>query len=86
MKLHAAGKVRHFGVSNYTPSQFDMLQTRLHQLTNGKLSLVTNQVEASVLELQCLYDGTFDQCQVSAEKFFCEIIVITIIRNTKCRP
>ena len=65
MRLHETGKVRHFGVSNFSPSQFDMLQTRLHQISNGKLSLVTNQVEVSLLELKCLYDGTLDQCQVN---------------------
>ena len=53
--LRAAGKVRHFGVSNFTPSQFEMLASRC--------SLVTNQVEASVLHTSALEDGTFDQCQ-----------------------
>lgn len=53
--LRAAGKVRHVGVSNFTPSQFAMLATRT--------KLVTNQVEASVLHLDPLDDGTFDQCQ-----------------------
>ena len=53
--LRAAGKVRHFGVSNFTPSQFAMLASRC--------TLVTNQVEASVLHMSPLDDGTFDQCQ-----------------------
>ena len=53
--LRAAGKVRHFGVSNFTPSQFAMLASRC--------TLVTNQVEASVLHTAPLDDGTFDQCQ-----------------------
>lgn len=52
--LRAAGKVRHFGVSNFTPSQFDML--------NSRIELVTNQVEASILHLPPFLDGTFDQC------------------------
>lgn len=55
--LHQAGKVRYFGVSNFTPSQFDLLQSRLDT------PLVTNQVEFSALHLDPLYDGTFDQLQ-----------------------
>jgi len=58
--LHQEGKVRDFGVSNFTPSQFALLQDRM--VANG-LSLVTNQVECSLLQLAPLYDGTFDQAQ-----------------------
>ncbi len=53
--LRRAGKVRHFGVSNFTPAQFEMLASRC--------TLVTNQIEASVLHLDPLDDGTLDQCQ-----------------------
>ena len=53
--LRQAGKVRHFGVSNFTPAQFEMLASRC--------TLVTNQIEASVLHLDPLDDGTLDQCQ-----------------------
>lgn len=52
--LKAAGKVQHFGVSNFTPSQLDYLR----QVT----PLVTNQVEASLLHTAPFFDGTFDQC------------------------
>ena len=55
--LLQSGKVRHFGVSNFTPSQFNLLQSRLDA------PLVTNQVECSVLELAPIFDGTFDQMQ-----------------------
>jgi len=55
--LHKAGKVKHFGVSNFTPFQFDLLQSRLN------FPLVTNQVEVSVLFMDTLHDGTLDQCQ-----------------------
>jgi predicted oxidoreductase len=51
------GKVRHVGVSNYTPSQLDLLQSRL------PLPLATNQLEMSLFEMGALYDGTLDQCQ-----------------------
>ena len=53
-QLRKAGKVRYFGVSNFTPSQFAML--------NSRTPLVTNQVEASLLHLAPFTDGTFDQC------------------------
>ena len=55
--LWAAGKVRHFGVSNFLPWQFHLLQSRLD------LPLVTNQIELSVLHLAALHDGTLDHAQ-----------------------
>lgn len=57
MDLHQSGKVRHFGVSNFTASQFTLLQSRL------PFSLVTNQLEISPLEQSSILDGTLDQCQ-----------------------
>ncbi|NWF70935.1 MAG: aldo/keto reductase [Chloroflexi bacterium] len=57
VELKQAGKVLHFGVSNFTPSQFDLLQARLD------FPLVTNQIEFSVLHLQPLHDGTLDHSQ-----------------------
>jgi predicted oxidoreductase len=54
-ELHRAGKVRHFGVSNFTPAQFELLSAR-H-------ALCTNQIELSPLHLDPLHDGTLDQCQ-----------------------
>lgn len=55
--LRDAGKVRHFGVSNFMPWQFHLLQSRLD------FPLVTNQIELSVLHLEPLHDGTLDQLQ-----------------------
>ena len=55
--LKDSGKVLHFGVSNFTPSQFSLLQDRL------PFPLVTNQVECSVLEFGVMHDGTLDQAQ-----------------------
>ena len=55
--LRRAGKVDEFGVSNFLPHQFDLLQSRLDQ------PLRTNQVEISLLRLNSLFDGTLDQCQ-----------------------
>ena len=54
-RLRTAGKVRHFGVSNFTPAQFALL--------NRRIELVTNQVEASPLHIAPFYDGTLDQAQ-----------------------
>ena len=54
-RLKASGKVKHFGVSNFTPAQFELL--------NRYTPLVTNQVEASLLHRHPIEDGTFDQCQ-----------------------
>lgn len=56
-RLRAAGKVLHFGVSNFTPSQFELLAARLD------FPLVTNEVQFSVLYLEPWYDGTLDLCQ-----------------------
>ncbi|WP_188566704.1 aldo/keto reductase [Undibacterium terreum] len=53
--LQQSGKVKHFGVSNFTTSQFDLLASRF--------PLVTNQIEFSVLHMAPLDDGTLDQCQ-----------------------
>jgi predicted oxidoreductase len=55
--LRQAGKVLHFGVSNFAPSQFDLLVSRLD------LPLVSNQVELSVLHMDALHDGTVGHCQ-----------------------
>jgi predicted oxidoreductase len=51
------GKVKHCGVSNFAPSQFDLLASRLD------IPLVTNQIEASVLHQSPFTDGTLDHCQ-----------------------
>lgn len=52
--LKKAGKIKAFGVSNFTPSQFDLL----HSYT----PLATNQIEVSLLHLNALDDGSLDQC------------------------
>ncbi|WP_297199447.1 aldo/keto reductase, partial [uncultured Pluralibacter sp.] len=55
--LHKSGKVHHFGVSNFTPSQFSLLQSRL------PFTLATNQLEISPVHQPLLLDGTLDQLQ-----------------------
>lgn len=53
-QLQREGKVRHFGVSNYTPAKFSMLQSYVNQ------SLITNQIEISPLHLAPFDDGSLD--------------------------
>jgi predicted oxidoreductase len=55
-QLHQAGKVRHFGVSNFLPSFVNALQSKL------RFRLVVNQVEIHLGRLAPFYDGTLDQC------------------------
>jgi predicted oxidoreductase len=54
--IHQAGKVRHFGVSNFRPSLVDAVQSAL------PFPLVSNQVQISLLRLDTFEDGTLDQC------------------------
>ena len=53
-KLKEQGKVLHFGVSNFTPAQFRMLQ---HYLD---FPLVTNQIEISLSRVEPFFNGDLD--------------------------
>jgi predicted oxidoreductase len=53
-QLREQGKVLHFGVSNFTSSQFELLQSNL------SFPLVTNQIELSLTEHSSMFDGTLD--------------------------
>lgn len=53
-RLKSQGKIKAFGVSNFSPSQFELL----HSFT----PLSTNQVEISLLHRHAFEDGTLDQC------------------------
>lgn len=52
--LKDQGKVRGFGVSNFSATQFEMLQACV------PFPLVTNQVEISLFNNKALFDGTVD--------------------------
>jgi predicted oxidoreductase len=54
-RLREQGKVRHFGVSNFSRHQFEAL--------NRRIALVTNQVEFSPLHTAPMFDETFDGLQ-----------------------
>lgn len=56
-KLKADGKIRAFGVSNFTPSQITLLDT--------KTRIEANQVEFSLSHTNPMYDGTFDDCIIN---------------------
>ncbi|WP_027376241.1 aldo/keto reductase [Kaistella palustris] len=51
--LREQKKVRHFGVSNFSPSQFELL--------NSCFPLITNQVEISLNHTEAFWNGTLDQ-------------------------
>lgn len=53
-QLKQEGKVLHFGVSNFTPSQFAMLQSFL------SFPLITNQIEISLSRVDSLFNGDLD--------------------------
>ncbi len=59
--LHKSGKVREFGVSNFSPAQVGMIQRTL--LKKLEQPLVSNQVEISLAKLDAFTDATLDQCQ-----------------------
>lgn len=50
-ELHAAGKVRHFGVSNHTVGQIELLRTAVTQ------PLVVNQMQLSLVHAPSLTEG-----------------------------
>ncbi|WP_229507365.1 aldo/keto reductase [Pseudoduganella rivuli] len=54
-RLREQGKVKHFGVSNFSRHQFEAL--------NRRIALATNQVEFSPLHLAPMFDETFDGLQ-----------------------
>lgn len=51
--LQKQGKIKHFGVSNFSPSQVDLI--------SDKITVSVNQVEFSLTHHQAMYDGTLDQ-------------------------
>lgn len=53
-RLRDAGKVRSFGVSNFTPSQIALIETAV--------AVEAHQFECSLTARQALYDGVLDDC------------------------
>jgi predicted oxidoreductase len=55
-ELKSSGKVKQFGVSNFTPSQVELI--------NSCVKVDCNQIEISPFELSSFTDGTLDQCML----------------------
>ncbi|WOH36319.1 aldo/keto reductase [Thalassotalea fonticola] len=55
-QLKRQGKVKHFGVSNFSPSQVSLLQAATTE------KLIVNQVEINIHNISSFTDGTLDQC------------------------
>lgn len=53
-RLKEKGKVLNFGVSNFTPSQVELIASRF--------PIMCNQMEISIIRMEPLTDGTLDQC------------------------
>ena len=55
-KLAQEGKINDFGVSNFTPSQIDLIAS--------EVPVTINQVEFSLTQNQAMFDGTLDQTTI----------------------
>ncbi|QDP02707.1 aldo/keto reductase family oxidoreductase [Thalassotalea sp. PS06] len=56
-ELRQSGKVKHFGVSNFSASQLELLQSKMTD------SLLVNQIEINIHNIDAFSNGTLDQCQ-----------------------
>ena len=56
-KLQREGKVKEFGVSNFTPSQMDLIQQNM--------ALAWNQIECSLTHELPMFDGTLDHMKIN---------------------
>ena len=52
-QLKKEGKIRHFGVSNFTPSQLELM--------SSEVGVDVHQIEFSAVQCQALFDGRLDQ-------------------------
>lgn len=52
-KLAQEGKIKNFGVSNFTPSQVDLI--------SSEVPITINQIEFSITNHSAMYDGVLDQ-------------------------
>ncbi len=60
--LKAEGKTKHVGVSNFSPSRYHLLASKL------KAPIVTNQVEFSPVHLAPISNGTFDTAIIEGHR------------------
>lgn len=57
IQLKKEGKIRQFGVSNFTASQVELIETAI--------PVEANQVEFSLTSNKAMEDGTFDDCSIN---------------------
>lgn len=55
--LKKQGKIRNFGVSNFSPSQMDLIET--------STKIEANQIEFSLTHSDAMYDGTLDHMTIN---------------------
>lgn len=63
LELKTAGKIKQFGVSNFTPSQLDLLAT--------EIEIATNQIEVSLTQNTAMFNGTLDKMMQKNIKPMC---------------
>lgn len=72
-KLKTDGKILDFGVSNFTPSQTDLIQT--------KMKVNYNQIEFSATHFEPMLDGSLDYMQTQNIKPLCWSPMGTVFKN-----
>lgn len=72
-KLKTEGKILGFGVSNFTPSQSDLIET--------KTKISYNQIEFSITHLNPMLDGSLDHMQSNRITPMCWSPLGTVFRN-----
>lgn len=71
-QLKKEHKILDFGVSNFTPSQIDLLET--------KTKISCNQIEFSITHLEPMLDGSLDQLQTKGIQPMCWSPLGTVFR------
>ncbi|WP_281238480.1 aldo/keto reductase [Flavobacterium praedii] len=72
-KLKIEGKILDFGVSNFTPSQSNLIET--------KTKINYNQIEFSITHLEPMLDGSLDHMQTNRITPMCWSPLGTVFRN-----
>lgn len=72
-KLKIDGKILDFGVSNFTPGQCDLIET--------KTKINYNQIEFSITNLEPMLDGSLDHMQTSRIRPMCWSPLGTVFRK-----
>ena len=72
-KLKIEGKILDFGVSNFTPSQSDLIET--------KTKINYNQIEFSITNLNPMLDGSLDHMQINRITPMCWSPLGTVFRK-----